>query len=113
MTWRWALGVMLLIHGGIVAAQATGVPTSWLLGNLHSLGVWLTVIAGALLVAGGVSLLAVIAAWRPLTVVGPGLSLVFFVIFFQPIILLGFGIDIALVAAVGYFAWPTPSMTGA
>jgi hypothetical protein len=61
MSWRWSFALLLLVHGGIVAGQATGVPTSWLLGDHHSLGLWLTLMADATLIAAGASLIAHVA----------------------------------------------------
>jgi hypothetical protein len=42
MSCRWGFAPLLLVHGGIVAPEGTGVPTSWSLGDHHPLGLWLT-----------------------------------------------------------------------
>jgi hypothetical protein len=42
-----------------------------------------------------------------------GLSaLGFFVVYFQPLILFGLGLDVAVLVAVGWLAWPTADMVG-
>jgi hypothetical protein len=61
MSWRWGVAFLLLVRAGIVAAQATGVRTSSLLGDHHPLGLWLTLMAGATLIAAGASLMAHVA----------------------------------------------------
>jgi hypothetical protein len=96
MNWRWGLVVFLFVHGGIAAAQASGVPESWLVGNRRSAGLALTLIAGLVLVTSGAALVAHASAWRALALTGAALSLVFFLIFFQPLILFGLGLDVAM-----------------
>jgi hypothetical protein len=113
MSWRWGVVLLLLVHGAIVAAQASGVPRSWVVGNHGSTGAALTLIAGALLVAAGAALAAQSSAWRPLALAGAGMSFAFFVVYFQPLILIGLGIDISMLLAIGWFAWPTADMVGA
>jgi hypothetical protein len=54
---RYILVLLLLGHGGIVAAQAGDVPHSWLVGDSHGLGIMLALAAGA------VFLLAAVELW--------------------------------------------------
>jgi uncharacterized membrane protein (UPF0136 family) len=114
MIWRWIWILGLFVHGGIVAAQASGVPKSWLIGDRgHSAGVVLTIVAGLVLLVAGAMLVAHGPMWRTLAVLGACLSLAFFVLFFQPLIILGMSVDIAIIISIGYFAWPTNTMVGA
>jgi hypothetical protein len=113
MSWRSGLVLLLLVHGAIVAGQASGVPESWLVGNRQSAGVALTLIAGALLIGAGATLAAHAATWRAFALAGAGLSFVFFVIYFQPLILFGLGVDVAILLPLGWFARPTTKIVGA
>ena len=114
MTWRLLFTLGLLVHGGIVAGQASGVPTSWMIGGSgRSIGGALTIAAAVLTIAAAVMLLLHGSTWRTLAVLGACLSLVFFVVFFQPLIIFGLALDVAIIVAIGYFAWPTKAMVGA
>ena len=113
MTLRWGVVLALLVHGAIVAAQAAGVPNSWVFGNQQVAGVVLALVAGGILILAGAALAMAASPWRVLAVVGAGVSLLFFVVYFQPLILIGLGIDIAILVLVGRLSWPTKEMVGA
>jgi hypothetical protein len=100
-------------HGAIVAAQASGVPDSWLVGERKALGLALTLAAGAAFVIAGAALWADAEWWRALAITGAALSLLFFAAFFQPVILFGIALDVAIIVALAWFSWPTKSMVGA
>lgn len=111
--WRFLIIAFLFGHGAIVAAQATGVPDSWLIGERNLLGVTLTLAAGAAFVVAGGGLWAQAEWWRALAVTAAALSLLFFVVFFQPLILFGLALDVAIIVALVWLAWPTKSLVGA
>ena len=111
--WRLLVIAFLFGHGAIVAAQATGVPDSWLFEQRRALGVALTLTAGAAFVVAGGGLWAHAEWWRALAIAGATLSLVFFVVFFQPVILFGMALDVAVIVALAWLDWPTKSMVGA
>lgn len=111
--WRFLIIAFLFGHGAIVAAQASGVPDSWLTGERKVLGVVLTLAAGAVFVVAGGGLWAQAEWWRALAVTGAALSLVFFVVFFQPLILFGLALDVTVIVALVWLDWPTKSMVGA
>jgi hypothetical protein len=111
--WRFLIIAFLFGHGAIVAAQANGVPDSWLFEQKKALGVALTLAAGAALGIAGAGLLAHAEWWRALAVTGAALSLVFFVVFFQAVILFGMALDVAVIVALAWLDWPTKSMVGA
>ena len=111
--WRFVIIAFLFGHGAIVAAQATGVPDSWLFEQRKALGVALTLAAGAAFVMAGAGLWGHAEWWRTLAVTGAALSLVFFVVFFQPVILFGMALDVAVIIALAWLEWPTKSMVGA
>ena len=111
--WRVLIIAFLFGHGAIVAAQAIGVPDSWLIGERKVLGLVLTLAAGAAFVIAGGGLWAQAEWWRALAVTGVALSLLFFVVFFQPVILFGMALDAAVIIALAWLSWPTKSMVGA
>jgi hypothetical protein len=111
--WRFLIIAFLLGHGAIVAAQASGVPDSWLIGERKVLGLALTLAAGAASVIAGGGLWVQAEWWRALAVTGAALSLLFFVVFFQPLILFGMALDVAVIVALVWLDWPTKSMVGA
>ena len=111
--WRLLIIAVLVGHGGIVAAQANGVPDSWLTGGGKALGLPLTLVAGAVFVLAGIGLWAHADWWRALAVAGALLSLLFFVVFFQPLILFGMTLDVAVIVALLLLHWPTKPMVGA
>jgi hypothetical protein len=111
--WRFLVIAFLFGHGAIVAAQAIGVPDSWLPGEGKVVGLALTLAAGAAFAVAGGGLWAQAEWWRALAVTGAALSLVFFVVFFQPVILLGMALDVAVIVALAWLSWPTRSMVGA
>jgi hypothetical protein len=111
--WRFLIIAFLFGHGAIVAAQAIGVPDSWLPGEGKVVGLALTLAAGAAFAVAGGGLWAQAEWWRALAVTGAALSLVFFVVFFQPVILLGMALDVAVIVALAWLSWPTRSMVGA
>jgi hypothetical protein len=110
---RYILVVLLLGHGGIVAAQAGGVPHSWLVGDSHGLGIMLALAAGAVFLLAAVELWMRAARWRALAVTAAAVSLCFFLVFFQPVILLGVAFDAAVIVALVWLRWPSPSTAGA
>ena len=111
--WRFVIIAFLFGHGAIVAAQATGVPDSWLVGERKALGLTLTLAAGAAFVIAGGGLWAQAEWWRALAVSGAALSLLFFIVYFQPVILFGMALDVAVIVALAWLSWPTKSMVGA
>jgi hypothetical protein len=111
--WRLLVIAFLFGHGAIVAAQAIGVPDSWLFEQRKALGMALTLAAGAAFVIAGAGLWSHAEWWRALAVTGAALSLVFFVVFFQPVILFGMALDVAVIVALLWLNWPTHSMVGA
>ena len=111
--WRFLVIAFLFGHGAIVAAQATGVPDSWLFEQRKALGIALTLAAGAAFIIAGGGLWAQAEWWRALAVTAAALSLLFFVVFFQPLILFGMALDIAVIVALAWLGWPTKSMIGA
>ena len=110
---RFVIIAFLFGHGAIVAAQASGVPDSWLFGEKKAIGIALALAAGALFVISGGGLLAQAEWWRPLAVTAAVLSLLFFVVFFQPLILFGMALDAAVIVALVWLDWPTKSIIGA
>jgi hypothetical protein len=111
--WRWLIIAVLVGHGAIVAAQANGVPDSWLTGGGKALGLPLTLLAGAVLIAAAAGLWAHADWWRTVAVAGALLSLLFFAAFFQPLIMFGMALDVAVIVALVWLHWPTKSMVGA
>jgi hypothetical protein len=111
--WRFLIIAFLFGHGAIVAAQASGVPDSWLIGERKVLGLALTLAAGAAFVIAGGGLWAQAEWWRALAVTGAALSLAFFAVFFQPLILFGMALDVAVIVALVWLKWPSESMVGA
>jgi hypothetical protein len=111
--WRFLVIAFLLSHGAIVAAQAIGVPDSWLLGDGKAVGIALALAAGAAFVIAGAGLWAQADWWRALAVTGAAVSLMYFVVFFQPLILFGMALDAAIIVALVWLTWPTKSMVGA
>ncbi len=109
---RYLLVLFLLGHGGIVAAQAGGVPHSWLVGDSHAVGVVLACAAGVLFLLAAAELWAHAARWRPLALSAAVVSLGFFVVFFQPVILVGVAFDAAVILALGWLRWPSPATVG-
>ena len=100
-------------HGAIVAAQASGVPVSWLVHDRKLLGLVLTLAAGAAFVMAGAGLWLQAPWWRALAVSGAGLSLLFFAVFFQPTIVFGIALDVAVIVALVWFKWRAASILGA
>jgi hypothetical protein len=111
--WRFLIIAFLFGHGAIVAAQASGVPDSWLIGERKALGIALTLTAGAVFIIAGGGVWAQAEWWRAVAVTGAALSLVFFVVFFQPLILFGLALDVAVIVTLVWLDWPTKSMVGA
>lgn len=110
---RYVLVLFLLGHGGIVAAQAGGLPHSWLVGDSQAVGVVLAFAAGALFLLAATELWAHASRWRPLALAAAAVSLGFFAIFFQPLILVGVAFDVAVIVALGWLSWPSPTTVGA
>lgn len=111
--WRFLIIAFLFGHGAIVAAQAIGVPESWLIGERKVIGLALTLAAGAAFVIAGGGLWAEAEWWRALAVTAAALSLLFFVVFFQPLILFGMALDVAVIVVLVWLDWPTRTMVGA
>ncbi len=134
------LAVLMIAHGLIVAAQASGsfrpvggvanpawlswwpsgLGQSWLLAGIEQslpvrLGgvVWLA--AGMALVAAGLGLLGVAVPferWRSLALAGSALSLAMLLIYLHPFYLIGLGSSAALLAALIWKGWPVLQRLG-
>jgi hypothetical protein len=111
--WRALFIAFLFLHGAIVAAQAIGVPDSWLFDGKKAVGLVLTLAAGAAFLIAGAALWAEAEWWRPLALAAAAASLLYFVVFFQPVIVFGMALDVALIVALAWLSWPTKSMVGA
>jgi hypothetical protein len=73
----------------------------------------LSLAGGAAFIIAGGGLWAQAVWWRALAVTGAALSLLLFVLFFQPLIVFGMALDVAVIVALVWLAWPTKSMVGA
>ncbi len=140
---RIAVGLILLVHGLITVAIATGsfargpgVPNpgwlswwpsalgrSWLLDGLGlestaaaTAGALLWLVGGLALVAAGLGvfgLLVPVAWWRGLAIGGAVVSLLALLLYLHPYYVLGIGINAAILAALLWAHWPAPSIVGA
>jgi len=139
---RILVGVLLLVHGLISAAQARGsfrprggganpswlswwpapMGQSWLSGRLgrektptgFATGmVWL--IAGACLIVAAVGAFGAgdpTGWWRIVAGVGAGLSLLLFVPYAHPLYAVGIGADLAIIIALLWLKWPGAGTLG-
>jgi hypothetical protein len=131
------IGVVLIVHGLIVAGQAmpgawisnpswlwwwpTAFGQSWLLHALRlerapwtwlSSGVWL--VGGMLLVAAGLAALGVVVPlWRSLAITGAIVSLTMLLTYWHPFATLGLALSAGILITVGWAAWPPPHLIGA
>jgi hypothetical protein len=121
--WRFAFIAVLIAHGLVHIAvwapkyQKGKVPfdasQSWLFGQARPFAVGLAVVSAVLLVLAGLGLWAHAGWWRPLTVLGLGFSLSVLVLYFNPWYVFITGGNIALIAGIVWFSWPSKSMLGA
>ena len=134
---RILVGVLLLVHGLITTAQASGafkpkvdatnpdwmnwwpVPMgrSWLIGRLgrekSSLGnlagmLWLA--AGLCLVVAALALFASGAWWPILAGVGAAISLVLFVLYAHPLYAVGISANLAILISLLLVGWPVVAL---
>lgn len=102
---RIAFGVLLLVHGLLTALIWVPQPTqqapmdtshSWLLGEARLASLVLAILAGLLIAASGLGLLAHQDWWAIVGLAGAALSLTLFGLFFTPWWLLAIAISTAL-----------------
>jgi len=136
---RFGVGIILILHGLIVAAQSAGSfgpgsgvknpswvdwwPTalgeSWALSKLGLersavswLGGLLWLVSGLLLIAAGLGVLDVLiphSAWRSLAVAGAGISLFMLFVYLHPLLIIGVLLDVAILVAILWADWPAAS----
>jgi hypothetical protein len=121
--WRFLFISFLIAHGLVHIAvwaptyEKEKVPfdasESWVLGHARPLAVGLAVASAVLLVVAGVGLWAHADWWRPLTIVGLGVSLSVLVLYFNPWYSFITAVNVALIAGILWFSWPSKSMVGA
>jgi hypothetical protein len=136
------VGVLLILHGLITAAQAGGsfnptggvanpkwlgwwpVPLgqSWLLARLglerSILGpvaglLWL--VSGAAIIASALGLFGFLVPtpwWRTLAGAGAATSLLLFALYAHPLYAIGIGADLAILLALLWAKWPPPAVLG-
>jgi len=121
--WRFVFIAFLILHGALHAAiwatpkqEGRDIPFdashSWLLGGQRALAVAMALAVAGLLVASGAGLWAHAEWWRPVAVTGLTGSFILMVLYFTPWFLLIQAVNLALVAALVWGAWPTKSMLG-
>ncbi len=139
---RIIVGVLLIIHGLITAAQASGSfnPTggtpnpqglawwpaslgqSWLLARFGLERSFVGTLAGVLWVVSAAGLIAAALGlygfivptpwWRALAGAGAVISLVLFVLYAHPLYAVGIGANIAILLVLLWLKWPSPGVLG-
>lgn len=134
---RFIIGGLLIVHGLITTAQASGVfgrglenptwlgwwPTpmgrSWLLGSFGLEGTTVSWLTGALWVIGGIAFLGAGYGlftynewWRTLAVVGAFASLVVLVPYFHPLYAFVTVLNIGILVALLWLGWPSANLVG-
>ena len=121
--WRVLLIAFLIAHGLVHVAIWTprydpekapfDASHSWLLGDQRTLAQILAFSAAALLVLAGIALWAHGEWWRPTAVIGLAVSTVLLLLYFTawyiPILI----VNLALIAGIVWFVWPSASTVGA
>jgi hypothetical protein len=136
---RILIGLLLIVHGLIVAGQAvpgswiqnpawlqwwpTALGQSWLLHTLrleHAPWTWLAggawLLGGALLVSAGLAALGIVVPlelWRWLAVAGATVSLIMLLAYWHPLITLGFLLSTSILVVLGWAQWPPQQLMGA
>jgi hypothetical protein len=133
------IGVLLIVHGLIVAGQAapgawiqnpawlqwwpTALGQSWLLHTLQlerapwtwlAAGAWL--VGGFLLAAAGLGVLGVVVPrelWRSLAIAGAVLSLVVLLAYWHPFTTLGLALSAGILLSLWWASWPPQPLIGA
>ena len=120
--WRVLFIAFLIAHGAVhLAVWLSPInpdgpfdPShSWLLGDQRVAAIALAVVAGALLMVGGVGLWMAEPWWRTLALAGLAASLVLMVLYFHPWFLPIEIINAALIIALLWLDWPSETFVGA
>ena len=99
MWWRSLIALFLVLHGIVFSFLD---PESWLFDDGRGLYIALGIVAAAALTIGAILLVARRDAWRPFLATGAAVSLAQLLLFFEPGLFVGVGIDLAILAVVGW-----------
>jgi hypothetical protein len=99
MWWRSLIAFFLALHGIVFSFLD---PESWLFDDGRGLYIALGVVAAVALTVGAILLVARRRAWRPFLATGAAVSLAQLLLFFEPGLFVGIGIDLAVLAFVGW-----------
>ena len=99
MWWRSLIALFLVLHGIVFAFLD---PEPWLFDDGRGLYITLGIVAAAALTIGAILLVARRRAWRPFLATGAAVSLAQLLLFFEPGLFVGIGIDLAILAVVGW-----------
>ena len=86
--------------------------SSWLLGEADTLGTVLSILALAGFVLAGLALLIGFGAWRPVAVTAACISLVTIALFWDWKMVLGVAVDVGILVALLWAAWPGRDLVG-
>ncbi|HEY6738154.1 MAG TPA: hypothetical protein VI076_04840 [Actinopolymorphaceae bacterium] len=124
---RVLLGLFLIVHGWIhygvwlsrQESMAFDPGRSWLLsrrgvsdGVQRNLAIAVAMLVGVVFAIAGIALLAGWGFWRPTTIIGAVVSLALVVTYFSPWLSLALVIDVAMIVALVWAAWPPVSQVG-
>ena len=99
MWWRSLIALFLVLHGIVFSFLD---PASWLVDDGRGLYIVLGIIAAAALTIGAILLVARRSSWRLFLAAGAAVSLAQLLLFFEPGLFVGVGIDVAILAVVGW-----------
>ena len=98
MWWRLLIALFLVLHAIVFSFLA---PESLLLDG-RTLFISLGIVAAAGLMIGAILLVARRRSWRPFLAAGAGISLAQLLVFFEPGLFVGVGINLAILAVIGW-----------
>jgi hypothetical protein len=99
MWWRSLIALFLVLHGIVFTFLN---PEPWLFDDGRGLFIALGVVAAAALTIGAILLVTRRRAWRPFLATGAAASLAQLLLFFEPGLFVGIGIDLSILAVVGW-----------
>jgi hypothetical protein len=99
MWWRLLISLFLVLHAIVFSFLD---PESWLLDDGRTLFISLGIVAAVGLTIGAILLVMRRRSWRLFLVAGAGISLVQLLVFFEPGLFVGVGIDLAILAVIGW-----------
>jgi hypothetical protein len=99
MWWRSVIALFLILHGVVFSFLD---PESWLVEDGRGVFIGLGIIAAAALTIGAILLVVRRGLWRVFLAAGAAVSLTQLLLFFEPGLFVGVGIDVAILAVIGW-----------